>query len=90
MTMYTKRHYTHLTVATDYVVSICCCSRRKDAKVGHSTGKRHTFKCGSVMSSAEVIALTRRNIDHGVTRDIVPCHWQMEIFIRLLMAGYKM
>jgi hypothetical protein len=34
------------------------------------------------MSSAEVIAIPRRNVNNGVTRDIMPCHWQMQIFIR--------
>jgi hypothetical protein len=77
-----KRRNTHLTVATDCVVSICCRSRNKDPKVEHSTGKRRTSKCGSVMCSAEVIEIPRGNVNNGVTRDTMPCHWHMEIFIK--------
>lgn len=47
-------------------------------------GQRHTFKCGSVMSSVEVIAIPRRIVDDGVTRGKITCHWQMQIFIKAL------
>jgi hypothetical protein len=84
MTLYTKRPNAHLIVSTDCIVAISSRSKNTDSKVGNSMRQRHTFKCGSVMSSAELIAIPRRNVDDCVARGKITCHWQMQIFIKAL------
>jgi len=57
--MCTKRPKAQLTIATDCIVSISGRSYSKDSKEGNSVGQRRTVKSGSVVSSAEVIAILR-------------------------------